>query len=413
MTKVILITAAFPYLPGEQFLETEVKYYSQHKDIEFTIMPSSSNKQVREVDTSIKIDSFLIENSSDSKLKKLYKFFKSMFLKIFYKELFSIPNKFNFSTLKEFASAMASYQAYYDSFKKYFKNKKDLENTIIYTYWNDTFTYALQSLKNKHGYKLVSRTHGYDIYKERRVNNYMPLKSNFILNIDRIYTITESANEYLQKVYGFNKKRLELSRLGVIDYNIISSPSDTNVFHIVSCSFLVTVKRIDKIIATLALLGKSSSTVQFKWTHLGDGPLRNNLEEEASNKLNEYNNVQFNFMGNLKNQEVYDFYKSNKVDVFINVSESEGVPVSVMEAMSCHIPIIAPDVGGISDMVDNQVNGVLLNSSCEINDIAKCLEDICFFKRNDVRRNSYKTFIDKYNAEKNYSKFIDNLKRLQ
>ena len=80
-----------------------------------------------------------------------------------------------------------------------------------------------------------------------------------------------------------------------------------------------------------------------------------------------------------------------------------------MEAMSCHIPIIAPDVGGIKDMVIDGYNGMLLKSNFEIKDIISALNNIEFFKNKEIRDNSYKIFLDKYNAKKNYTKFVKDL----
>lgn len=411
MTKIILITASFPYLPGEQFLETEVKYYAEHKDIDFTIMPINFHEKIRKIDKSIKLDTYLIDNMNKSILQRLFYLCKSMFSKLFYKEI--ISNKvYSLTKLKSFAGSISAYQNYYDLFDKYFENKKDLSNTIIYTYWNDTFTYALQSLKQKYGYKLVSRIHRYDIYKERRIENYMPLKSNFIQNIDKIYTITQSANDYLHKTYGFKKEILQLARLGVDDKNIISRPSPENVFHIISCSFLFPVKRVDKIIHSLYLLSEKLRNTKLKWTHIGIGPLEEKLKHIANKRLSKKRNVEFNFLGHLDNKDVYNFYKNNKVDLFINVSESEGVPVSIMEAMSCHIPIVAPNVGGISDMIDNKKSGKLLSKKCEINEIVEVLSDVKFFKDNSVRERSYKIYLEKYDARKNYTEFIKTLKNL-
>lgn len=411
MTKMILITASFPYVPGEQFLETEVKYYTKHKDVEFTIMPISSNGEMRKIDKSILLNNYLINNRNKSKIKKVFTLFKSLFSILFWKEI--ILNKvYRGSKLKSFASTIVTYYNYYNLFDNYFRDKKDLSNTIVYTYWNDSFTYALQSLKNKYGYKLVSRIHGYDIYKERRVNNYMPLKSNFTQNIDKIYTITQSANDYLHKTYGFKKEILQLARLGVDDKNIISNANELNIFHIVSCSFLVDVKRVDKIVDALSLLSEKLFAIELIWTHIGGGPLEKPLQDLANKKLSKQANVSFSFLGQLTNQEVYKFYKENKVDVFINVSESEGVPVSIMEAMSCHIPIVAPKIGGISDMIDDKVSGVLLNEKCEVNEIVENLKNVQFFKSGAVRKKSYSIFLEKYNAKNNYNRFIDDLKAL-
>ena len=411
MTKIILITASFPYLPGEQFLETEVKYYQNHKDIDLTIMPINSHNEIRKIDMLIKLDTYLIDNMNKSVLYKLFYLGKSMFSKLFYKEIAS-NLVFTISSIKSFAGSMFAYQYYYDLFDDYFKNKKDLENTIIYTYWNDTFTYALQSLKKKYGYKVVSRIHGYDIYKERRANFYMPLKHCFTENIDRIFTITESANAYLFKTYGFNNKILELSRLGVDDNFIDCNCSLENYFSIASCSFLVDVKRVDKIIDAISILSIKYPLITFEWNHIGSGPLEDKLHNYANEKLSNIANVKYKFLGYLDNKEVYEFYKKNPVDVFINVSESEGVPVSIMEAMSCHIPIVAPNIGGISDMIENGANGCLLSEKCEVEEIVENLKEIEFFKDDKVREKSYKLFLEKYDAKSNYNSFIDNLKAL-
>jgi len=48
----------------------------------------------------------------------------------------------------------------------------------------------------------------------------------------------------------------------------------------------------------------------------------------------------------LPHNDVLNYYASNPVDVFINTSSSEGLPVSIMEAMSFGIPVIATNVGG-------------------------------------------------------------------
>ncbi len=408
MRNIIIITASFPYLPGEQFLEAEAEYYSKYQNNIFTIMPIRAIGQKRDIDSSIKIDDYLIKNINISRNSKLFYLAKSLGTKYFYKELFS-NNLFNIKKMKIFLNSISIYQNYYNAFDRYLKHEKNLKNTIIYTYWNNEITYALQSLKSKYDYKLVSRIHGIDLYRERKAFGYMPLKKQFTEDIDKLYLITESVNEYLHQTYGFNYDVLELSRLGVEDLNIISSANNNSDFHIVSCSFLVEIKRADKIIKALEIVSKKLSFINFSWSHIGGGKMYDKLLALANNRLSSLPNVSFDFIGNLDNKKVYEFYRNNKVDVFINVSESEGVPVSIMEAMSCHIPIIAPDVGGISDMVLNGVNGSLLSSKCGLDEVVGSLENVSFFKHKNTREQSYNIFLEKYNAEVNYSMFMDSL----
>lgn len=403
MKKIILITSDFPYSGGEQFLETEIKYY-RDKNIKVIILPIKKNSKKRVIPENIVVDDYIAENRKI----RIYYFFKFLKDGIFYKELFSekwVPIK----KLKIFLTSISSYEMYKEIFNLYFSNMDNLDKTLVYTYWNNKVTYALQSLKQKYGYMLVSRIHGSDLYKEIKPYNYMPLKKHFTTNIEKIFTITESANLYLKNMYGFSEDILQLSRLGVEDKGIITKCSKENNLYLVSCSFLTKVKQVHKIIESLELVALKRKDIFFNWTHIGGGELYNDLGNYAKKKLDNIKNISYNFVGYYENYKVYEFYKNNPVDLFINVSKSEGVPVSIMEAMSCHIPIIAPDVGGIKDMVIDGYNGMLLKSNFEIKDIISALNNIEFFKNKEIRDNSYKIFLDKYNAKKNYTKFVKDL----
>jgi colanic acid/amylovoran biosynthesis glycosyltransferase len=146
--------------------------------------------------------------------------------------------------------------------------------------------------------------------------------------------------------------------------------------------------------------------------HIGDGLLKTKLEKYSQEKLLKLENLEYNFLGFLRNKDIYNFYKNNNVDVFINVSESEGVPVSIMEAMSCHIPIIASNIGGVSDMIINNKNGILMSNNADLNEISNALTKIEFFKNFNTRKNSYQLYLSRYNAKKNYNEFINEIKRI-
>ena len=109
---------------------------------------------------------------------------------------------------------------------------------------------------------------------------------------------------------------------------------------------------------------------------------------------------------------MFDFYKKNQIDVFVNVSDAEGVPVSIMEALSCHIPVVATDVGGVSDMVIHGENGLLLPYKVSIEEIANALFQIELFKSEIIRDNAYELFVKRYNAVNNYPQFIRELYQL-
>ena len=86
-------------------------------------------------------------------------------------------------------------------------------------------------------------------------------------------------------------------------------------------------------------------------TILGDGPLKNDLENLIKTKSLE--NKVF-LEGNVQNVEEY-FALS---DIFALSSSYEGLPLVVLEAMAAGLPIVSTNVGGICDIVSD--NGVLV-----------------------------------------------------
>jgi glycosyltransferase involved in cell wall biosynthesis len=411
MRKLFLVTSSFPYYPGEEFLDTEVSYWEKCHTVSVTILPRTvEEKKVRELPAGVVCDLFLVTGRVNQVYKKLHLLFKALFTHTFYKGLYKevIPDV---RRIKPFLSAMTGYQQYYELFDTYLMAQNDDVRTyIFYTYWHNNATYALQSLKQRYGFTIISRTHGGDLYCERKSLSYQPLKSLFTQNIDHIFTITPSAIDYLQTTYGFSKNTLSTARLGVDDHDIKTKATETGRLHLVSCSSLVLIKRIDKLINALAETPQNS--IQIKWTHIGSGPLENKLKDLAEKKLGKIAHINYDFIGHIEHKKIFDFYKKNEIDFFVNVSDFEGVPVSIMEAMSCYIPIIAPNIGGVSDMIEHKKNGLLLPKSFSTIMLSNALQKSFFFKDNLVRENAYKMFLEKYDANKNYPEFINKIELL-
>jgi glycosyltransferase involved in cell wall biosynthesis len=85
----------------------------------------------------------------------------------------------------------------------------------------------------------------------------------------------------------------------------------------------------------------------------GDGPDWNKISLKVKNMgLEKY----FKLLGN---QEDMDSFFSS-LDIYINTSIHEGIPMSVLEAMARWLPVIAPDVGGLSEIVEDGTTGYLV-----------------------------------------------------
>ncbi|MBA1420215.1 MAG: glycosyltransferase [Epsilonproteobacteria bacterium] len=403
MKKIILITSYFPYYPGEQFLESEINYWASTNNIELILMPIGKSAIARSIPKNISLDKTFIPQKNIIREKILY-VFKTFGSKVFYYEIvtqiFKNLNRFFFGL-----KAVIKYIYFRDGLQQ-FLNKNQNSELVFYTYWHTEITYALQSLKEEYNFKLVTRTHRFDIYEEAREFKYMPLRRQFINNIDKIFTITDGAKKYLMDTYGYNKHIIDTARLGVSEHNIICPSNLAHIFQIVSCSFLSEVKQIDKLIDAISIMAKMNTQIEIIWTHIGSGKLESTLKNKAISQLKNRSNVTYEFLGELQNEQIFQFYNKHNVDVFINVSSSEGVPVSIMEAMSCSIPIIAPDVGGISEMLIDGYNGILLPSIPTAGEISEALGKTSFFKKEIIRKKAYEIYKKNYDAQVNYPNFI-------
>lgn len=72
----------------------------------------------------------------------------------------------------------------------------------------------------------------------------------------------------------------------------------------------------------------------------------------------------------------------NKADVFVMSSDFEGLPISVLEAMACGLPIVSTKAGGTVDIVQNEINGFLVN----VGDINELSNKMLIISKNAVLR---------------------------
>lgn len=225
----------------------------------------------------------------------------------------------------------------------------------LYSFWlsRPAFSIARFNVNRDPSIKsIVSRTHRYDLYEEENQYNYLPFRRFISKNLDTIYfTSRDSLNYFEGKRYsGDEHARYVLSYLGTQDFNI-KKEIDRNKksITIASCSNMIQRKRLDLIIDFLSSI--KFRGIEITWVCIGDGE----LWEQVKNKANEtLTNIKCIFTGRVEEKEIYEIYKKHDVDFFINLSDSEGIPVSIMEAISMGIPSIAREVGGNADIINDR-----------------------------------------------------------
>jgi len=397
--RVILLTSSFPYGNGEQFLETEIEYLSRRFK-KITIIPMSTGGIKRAIPKNIFVDENFAQQKEIFAQNKVKRFFSVIRSKIFYKEIFLNCSKLIYKYNISLAIGELSMAFFLSSYLEKYLDKY----TIFYSYWMGMTSLSFILLKNDNIVTL-SRVHKGELYEELHPYNYLPYRKIIYDNLTQIHSISQNGIEYIQNKYNHNKNNIFLSRLGVKEQKFITQISQNNQFIIISCSNFVEEKRFDLIIKSISLFAKQSK-LDITWYHIGSGDGFEFYKQKALKHQSK--NLHIKFLGYLHNKDVLQFYKDNNIDILINLSSSEGIPVSIMEAFSCSIPAIATDVGGVSEIVNNK-NGYLLEKDFDINLLISYLNEISLNKNLllEKKQESYNMWQKNYNAQKNYNNFIN------
>jgi glycosyltransferase involved in cell wall biosynthesis len=100
-----------------------------------------------------------------------------------------------------------------------------------------------------------------------------------------------------------------------------------------------------------ALLRLHADGVPFRAIFFGDGPMRARLESQARAA-----GAPVVFAGHVDDLES----RLPQADILVRPSLTEGMPLAVLEAMGCGVCVIATDVAGNRDLIENDDNGVLV-----------------------------------------------------
>lgn len=404
---LVLLTNYYPYYKGEEYLETEIIFLSNvfTKVIIVPTMVDNQMEKTRVIPENVEVINLNYRHTITNKVKFTLK-----------------KSDFKFSYEKRNIQCKL-YQNYFNNRSqkifKLLKEKKIVEKTsnyseiIIYSYWLyitaqlGVFLKQELTTKLRKPVKLYSRAHRYDLYENETKLKFLPSRHFLLENIDEVFPCSDDGTMFLQKKYPEFSSKIHTERLGTSYYG--KNTFFNNVkFEIVSCSALRPVKRVELIVEALKLL-KKNNNIQFHWTHFGDG-----AEFEKINKLAQANldKDSYELKGFVNNSEVLEFYKKNSVGCFVNVSKSEGIPVSIMEAMSFSIPSIATNVGGTNEIVVDGINGILLSKDLTSIDLAKAIDKILSLTEEEysiLRENAYQIWKEKYFAESNYLKFSEKI----
>lgn len=405
---LILLCDSYPLTAGEFFLDDEIKVIQPHFEKIYVVIKEQETKELnRFIPNNLEICRYNAQITTKDKFNALPKIFTVLFISELFRAIFKFkiaPKPILFKIL--FMDIVRSNQIIWELKKLIATQKLDLNNTIFYSYWHDYKSLALARLSKKNSQmKTIARAHRWDIYFYANKFPYLPYKNFILKNLTRTISISDDGVKYFNNLLSINlSDKISVSKLGKINNRNPQITKSNSQVIICSCSTIISVKRVEKIVDVLSSLNLEN----IQWIHFGDGILRGAITGYASEKLR---SIDFKFRGIVPNSEILDFYASNYVDLFINLSESEGIPVSIMEALSAGIPVLATNVGGTSEAV-NDKNGFLISKDFEVNDVVKIIENYLQsspVNQTNYRQNAYNFWQENFEATKNYTQFAHEL----
>lgn len=278
--------------------------------------------------------------------------------KMYYREILDIfrvaPNPKNtMVAVKKHLQGLAALRQLENKLRELDIRRED--TVVLYSYWLEYFSLAAAECPVASDHVLrIARAHGYDLYVNQPGNGYMPWLRERISGLDSVFAVSLHGANYLRRRFPGLKEKISCARIGSSDFGVRPyrpAPS----LRIVSCSHIVPVKRIGTLIRALSQL----RDIPVCWTHIGSGAGEEELKALAAKILPE--NIRVTWTGFRTHEEVRDIFRTQDFDLFVSVSASEGIPVSMMESLSCGIPIIATAVCGVPEIVRPGQSGWLLS----------------------------------------------------
>lgn len=229
-------------------------------------------------------------------------------------------------------------------------------------------------------------------------------------NADKLCYICEIGMKNMNKFYPISIGKSALVINGITDLTKNEKEDNTrlkkeridNTINMCCVGSVTSRKAQYKIIMGLANLSKDI-VMKYHLTIVGGGADLEHCKEMVANA-----NLEdiVTFTGAIPNSEVYKYLAVS--DVFVLLSENEGLPISIIEAMRAGLAIISTNVSGIPELVSNN-NGVLINSSAdEFSQIMMCND----YDWNQMGKNSRELFEKKYTFERMREDYVKMVKSL-
>lgn len=267
---------------------------------------------------------------------------------------------------------------------------------IFYSYWFNHSALTL-SFSVSMGIidKFYSRGHMGEIYKDISISEVL-LSQTKLKSVKKLFLISKHAYRHILYLNPRFNNKFDVSYLASPDYGISKISKE---LVIVSCSKYAKRKNLELIAEVVSKINSN-----FKWFHIGKVPTKkkNVLKSISKNPSN------INFLDHLPNSQVLEFYNNTRISFFINLSSIEGLPVSIIEALSFGIPIIATNIYGVTEIIEDTY-GKLFFTTSSSDEISLYINNLTLDKLKKMSINAKRAHQKLFLPENNFKEFINKI----
>ncbi len=272
------------------------------------------------------------------------------------------------------------------------QNEKPDHIHVHFGLWSSSLAMLIHLIT---GIQYTFTTHRHDIY-DIPPSNYR-IKSQLAR---KHITVSKYNKGYLMRTFNIDENHIEVIHCGVDPEKLVPCNDNKEAHCIVSVARLATVKGLDILIDACHELKKREC--MFQCYIAGEGPERSTLER-LIDVYGLTKNV--HLLGDMVHDDIIHLVR--KASVFVLPSRSEGIPVSIMEAMALRVPVISTDITGIPELVEHEQSGLLVPP----NDSHVLAEKIVLLFKNEklgesLSTNGYRKIVSEFNAEREIDKLI-------
>ena len=240
--------------------------------------------------------------------------------------------------------------------------------------------------------KFIHRA-GYDLYKNNLESGkknifflfFFKIFINFLFKIADIILVTSS--DHKKNLEKENKLKNKI----IILPNFINFKKFNPIHKRKLKNKILFIGRIEEE-KNLTMIINSLKNTKFSFDLIGKG------KSEYMNKLlilAKRNKVKMNFIGSIRNNLLNKYY--NQYKYFINFSNYEGNPKTVLEAMACGCIAVCSNVRGNKEIIKNNFNGILVKKN--ITSLKKNINNLYKINEKKIIFNALKTIKKKYSLE--------------